>query len=90
MRLVFIIVCLTAIGVGLVHIRRQDVALRYEVESTRSRHIMLRRNIWDRQVRLGYMTTPRNIRHRVEIFGLDINPTASPPVYSVAMRNVRD
>ena len=85
MRLAFVIVCLTTIGVGLVHIRRQEVAIRYEVQSKQSRHIVLRREIWDRQVRLGHMTTPRNIRHRAEILGLDINNTVS--AYSVAMRH---
>jgi hypothetical protein len=85
MRLAFIIVCLTTIGIGLVHIRRQEVALRHEVQSKQLRHVALRREIWDRQVRLGHMTTPRNIRHRAEILGLDINNTASG--YSVAMRD---
>ncbi len=85
MRLAFIIVCLTVIGVGLVHIRRQEVALRHELQSKQSQHAVLRRKIWDRQVRLGHMTTPRNIRHRAEILGLDINNTASK--YSVAMRD---
>jgi len=47
MRLAFIIVCLTSIGVGLVHIRRQEVALRHEVQSKQSRHIVLRREIWE-------------------------------------------
>lgn len=84
MRLAFIIICLTVIGVGLVHIRRQEVAMRHEVQSKQSRHIVLRREIWDRQVRLGHMTTPRNIRHRAEILGLDINRRTSG--YSVAMR----
>ncbi len=85
MRLAFIIICLTVIGVGLVHIRRQEVALRHEVHSKQLRHIVLRREIWDRQVRLGHMTTPRNIRHRAEVLGLNINNTASR--YSVAMRD---
>ena len=84
MRLAFIIVCLTAIGVGLVHIRREEVALHHEVQSKQSRHVELRREIWDRQVRLGHMTTPRNIRHRAEVLGLDIDNTT--PEYSVAMR----
>ncbi|MCK5113423.1 MAG: hypothetical protein KAR11_01520 [Phycisphaerae bacterium] len=73
MRLAFIIVCLTAIGVGLVHIRRREIALRHEVQSKQSQHIVLRREIWDRQVRLGHMTTPQSIRHRAEILGLDID-----------------
>ena len=85
MRLAFIIVCLTTIGIGLVHIRRQEVVLRHEVQSKQLRHVALRREIWDHQVRLGHMTTPRNIRHRAEILGLDINNTASE--YSVAMRD---
>lgn len=72
MRIAFIIIGLTAIAVGLVHVRRREVALRYEIQRMQSEHTSLRREIWDRQVRLGHLMAPREIRQRSETMALDL------------------
>ena len=72
MRTAFIIIGLTAIAVGLVHIRRQEVATRHEIQRMQSEHTSLRREIWDRQVRIGHLMAPREIKQRSEIMALDL------------------
>lgn len=72
MRIAFIIIGLTAIAVGLVHIRRQEVALGYEIQQLQSRHISLRREIWSRQVRMGHLMAPRAVRQRSEVMALEL------------------
>ncbi|GEM_PF-3466940 len=72
MRIAFIIVGLTAIAVGLVHIRRQSLAVRYDIQRLESRHVSLRREIWDRRVRLEYMLAPGAVKQRSEIMALDL------------------
>ncbi len=72
MRIAFIIVGLTAIAVGLVHIRRQSLAVRYDIQRLESRHVSLRREIWDRRVRLEHMLAPGAVKQRSEIMALDL------------------
>ncbi len=80
MRLAIIIIGLTAIAIGLVHIRRQEVATRHELLRTQARHATLRRQIWDRQVELGHLTTPEAIRQRAERLALDLAEGAGEDV----------
>ena len=68
----FLIIGLTAIAVGLVHIRRQEIVLRHEIQRMQSEHTSLRREIWDRQVRLGHLMAPREIKQRSETMALDL------------------
>lgn len=72
MRMAFIIIGLTVIAVGLVHIRRREVVLRHEIQQMQSEHTSLRREIWDRQVRLGHLMAPREVKQRSETMALDL------------------
>ena len=72
MRTAFIIIGLTAIAVGLVHIRRQEVVLRHEIQRMQSEHTALRREIWDRQVQIGHLLAPRAVKQRSETMALDL------------------
>ncbi|MCD4823063.1 MAG: hypothetical protein K8S55_00510 [Phycisphaerae bacterium] len=73
MRLAFIIIILTVIAVGLVHLRRREVIVRSEIQRLQVRHLALRREIWDRQLELGHLTTPRAIRSRAETMALNMS-----------------
>ncbi len=77
MRIAFIIIGLTAIAVGLVHIRRQEVVLRHEIQRMQSEHTTLRRELWDRQVRIGHLMAPRAVQQRSKTMALDL--TANLP-----------
>lgn len=61
-----IIIMLTVIGVCLVHIRRQQVSCAHEIERLRSRQVVLRRQLWDQQVRLGYLTAPGRLQDSLD------------------------
>ena len=66
MRLVPVIIVLAAIAVGMVHIRRQQVACAHEIQSLRSREVQLRRQLWDQHARLGYLTSPQRVAAAAE------------------------
>jgi hypothetical protein len=66
MRLALIIVSFAAIAVGLVHLRRAEVAVQHRIQSLQREEVLLRRELADRDVRLGELTRPAEIRRRVE------------------------
>ena len=75
MRLGIIIIGMTLIAACLVVIRREDVRLRHEIQLTQTKHIELRREVWDRQMELAHLLTPTSIQYRIEALdiGLSVN-----------------
>jgi len=69
MRLALIIVALGAIAVALVHIRRAEMAVRYDIQRLQARQVRLRRRIWDQQVTIGRLTGPEELRRRAIAMG---------------------
>lgn len=74
MRLAFLILGLTAIAIGLVHLRRSEMALRYDRQRLETRHAHLRRDVWDRQVELGHLMSPAAIEDRARAMSLQLGP----------------
>jgi hypothetical protein len=72
MRMVWIILGLTVVAIGLVHVRRQEAVLQFSLQQSQSRHATLRRDIWDRHVEIGRLTTPELIGHRAAVMALDM------------------
>ena len=72
MRLALIIILLAVIALGLVHIRRMESTARCEIHRLRLQQTMLRRRVWDQQVRLGYLTAPTEIRRRADVMALGL------------------
>lgn len=70
--MVWVILGLTVIALGLVHVRRQEASLLYALQRSQSRHAALRRDIWDHHVEVGRLTTPEHIRHRTAVMALDM------------------
>jgi hypothetical protein len=70
-RLAFIIVCLAAIGVGLVQIRRSELNLRHEIQLLQLQQVSLRRTLWDQEVRLGERTALGEVRLKTQAWGLE-------------------
>jgi hypothetical protein len=65
-RLAVVIAILGGIAVGLVQLRRREIVVRHEIQRMQEQQIGLRRRLWDQQVRLGYLTAPREIHHRLD------------------------
>ncbi|KKK85673.1 hypothetical protein LCGC14_2770940 [marine sediment metagenome] len=72
MRIAFVIVSLTVIALALVHLRREEVAMRRDMQRVQSEHVKVRREIWDRQMKIGDMMTPQAIRFRSEVMALEM------------------
>ena len=71
-RMAWIIIGLTVVAVGVVHVRRQESTLLFSIQRLQSRHAAMRREIWDRHVEIGRLTTPELIRHRAAVMALDM------------------
>jgi hypothetical protein len=83
MRIVLIILSLTATAVCLVHIRRADVAVRHEIQCIQSQHVQLRREIWHEKMELGHLLTPEAIRSRVDAMALELTNETPPPRFAL-------
>ncbi len=79
MRMVFLILGLSAIGVGLVHLRRDSATVRYAIRCLESQHTALRRDVWDRQIQAGRLMAPRSVRHRAAVMALEMTYHAPVP-----------
>lgn len=66
MRLAVVIAILGGIAVGLVQLRRREIVVRYEIQRMQEQQLRLRRKLWDQQVKLGYLTAPHEIHHRLD------------------------
>ncbi len=44
----------------------------YAMQKSQSKHAALQREIWDRHVEIGKLTTPELIRHRAGVMALDM------------------
>lgn len=66
MRMGLVILLLTGMAVALVHIRRAEVSTRHEIQRLRMRQVALRRKLWDQQIHVSVLTSPQEVRKRVE------------------------
>jgi hypothetical protein len=65
MRLAVIIVGLASIGVALVHLDRVTKSSLYEANRLRLLETPpIRRDLWDQQVRVSYLTAPDQVQNR--------------------------
>ncbi len=70
MRYVFVILMLTSIALGVVHLRRRQRRLSNEIRRLDLTHIRLKREVWSRQVELGHLLSPGEIARRLRAMGL--------------------
>jgi cytochrome c-type biogenesis protein CcmE len=79
MKLAMVIVCLAAIATCVVHFRRERTYLRNEVQKYQSQQVTLRRDLWDQQVRLGWLINPAEVRRRTQELALPMVDRAHLP-----------
>ena len=72
LRLTAVIFTLTALGLALVHIRRTEARVRYEIQECQTRQVRLRRGLWDQRLSIGRLICPRRVRDRAEMMALDL------------------
>lgn len=70
MRIALVIVVLTAIAVGLVEIRRQEVFFQHEIQQLTKDQSRLGQESWAMDVRLGSLTAVEALRARAQEMGL--------------------
>ena len=71
-RLAIIIVVLAGIAAALVHLRREEARIRYEIQAALTRQTTLRRRLWDQRVRIARLVAPGEVRKRAEELALDL------------------
>lgn len=72
MRIAMVILALAAIGWCKVQIRRSEMMARHGTQKLRARRVVLRRQLWDRQARMAVVTSPGEVRRRIDRMGLDL------------------
>ncbi len=70
MRIMCIIIVLAGIALALVQLRRREITVRHEIQRLQSQGVVLRRKLWDQQVKLGYLTAPGEVNRRVMEFAM--------------------
>ena len=70
-RLMVIVISITAITAALVHIRRMEASTRYETQRCMTTQMKLRRQMWDQHVRVGRLIAPVEVRRRAKEMALE-------------------
>ena len=66
MRIAMIIALMAGLALGLIHIRRQEIAIRHEIQRLQTQQIKLRRKLWDQQVRYGKLLAPAELHRHAD------------------------
>jgi hypothetical protein len=69
-----VIVMLTGIALAVVQLQRRELTVRHELQVLQSRHLKLRRDVWQRQVQLGRLLTPDQLQGRAQAMALPMVP----------------
>ena len=72
MRLAFIIICIAAIAVGLVVIRKQDLVVRYQQQCIHDEHEVVRTEIWGYWSETGRLIANQRLKRRIDAMGLEM------------------
>lgn len=73
MRIAFIIICLSAIGVTLVQIRTQEAICRNKMLTLQNHYqLEVPRQLWQQQVELSYLTAPLKVQERAQEMALQL------------------
>ncbi len=70
MRIAFAIVGLTAVALGLVACRHEEIAAQHQIHRLQSRLLSQRSTLWDLDVRLGDLTAIDAVAARAQDFDL--------------------
>ncbi|MCP4378232.1 MAG: hypothetical protein GY794_18910 [bacterium] len=76
MRLCFIIACMAAIGVGVVHFRKRQSIARHQLLGLDSERVTLRRTANQLESDLGELTDPKQVAARARM--MNIEPDRQP------------
>ena len=71
-RLVIIILGVVFIALLLLHIRREEAALRHDVQQSLTRQMTLRRTLWDQRMEIANLVAPAEIRRRAREMTLNL------------------
>ncbi|MBT3279033.1 MAG: hypothetical protein HN909_04320 [Phycisphaerales bacterium] len=77
MRYVFVILMLTAIALGVVHLRRTQRRLCNEIRRLDARHTVCKRELWSYQVESGHLLSPGEVAKRLKRMGV-VDETTFP------------
>lgn len=78
-RLAVIIILVAAIAIVLVHIRRQEAQVNYQIHCSLSRQVRLRRKLWDLRTQVGRLIAPNEVRRRAAEMALNLCDENTPP-----------
>jgi hypothetical protein len=67
-----IMLALGAVAVALVHIRREETMAAHEIQRLQRQRVVIRRELADRMVRVGELTTPESVIERAHTLALDL------------------
>ena len=71
MRMALIILVLATMAVAKVHLCRQEMTAKREIQTTRQASLDVRRELWDQQIGLGYLTAPAQVETRAQQMAMD-------------------
>ncbi|MDY7011097.1 MAG: hypothetical protein SVV80_10155 [Planctomycetota bacterium] len=74
MRFAWIILAFAVIAVAMVHLRLEQAFVRAETFQMSARRCEIRRRLWDHQIRLGELASPRQVNRRGRQLALELLP----------------
>ncbi|WP_432799411.1 hypothetical protein [Poriferisphaera sp. WC338] len=87
-RLLVAIICAAAIGIGLLALRQQRLEMMHEMTRLHSEMDVIRRDIWEKQVKIAEKTDPQSLKEASARANLVLEP-ATPSPTSATENNMR-
>ncbi len=74
MRFAWIILAFAVIAAAMVHLRLERASVRADTFRLSARRHEIRRELWNQQIRLGELTSPREVNQRGHQLALELLP----------------
>ncbi len=86
MRVVWVILVFVLVGVAAALLRSKHTGAQVELYRLEAERLRVRRKIWDQQLRMGRLQTPREIQLRRQDWALDLLPPGATQTEGAIVR----
>jgi len=89
MRLIWVLIMMTAVGAAVAGLRSRALATQAELYRLEAQRLRVRRRIWEQQHRLGRLKAPREVELRRLDWALDLRGPDERPEAGALVRRDR-
>jgi len=76
-RMVVLLVALSAVGIAVVALRLDQMAMSRRIQELEFRRTDLQRQVWTQELEIARLRSPGAVRDRAKVFGLEVGSDGS-------------